>query len=92
MPKLAAFADIKQTRVEYPVPGGYTRAITSFFPRPDNSSVDMPMAFLADGSPGRILRTHYHHTDQFQVIILGDDALNRSAHSEHRTVTLCIAE
>ena len=72
MPKLAAFADIKQTRVEYPVPGGYTRAITSFFPRPDNSSVDMPMAFLADGSPGRILRTHYHHTDQFQVIILGD--------------------
>jgi len=72
LPKLAAFADIAHTRTEFALPGGGSRAITAYFARPDDCSVDMPMAFLADATPGRVLQTHYHLVDQFQVIVQGD--------------------
>ena len=36
---------------------------------------DSPQGFLIESSPNRLLRTHFHEVDQFQVIVAGDGTL-----------------
>jgi rubredoxin len=50
---------------------------TDFIKRPEDKSVDTPMAFLAEGSAHRVLRAHFHTVDQFQVMYNGSGTLGK---------------
>jgi rubredoxin len=40
---------------------------------------DHPQAFISEQGPGRLLRTHFHETDQFQIFIAGGGINGRHA-------------
>ena len=76
MPRLTAYQDVPNPRIERTLPSGHKGWRTDFIKRPDPASKeDSPMAFLAEGSPGRLLRSHFHEVDQFQVIYKGGGTL-----------------
>jgi rubredoxin len=39
---------------------------------PPNEDARQPQAFLAECGPQRVLRTHFHENDQFQIFVSGD--------------------
>ena len=51
-------------------PAGETEKTLDFIKRPEDKTIDTPMAFLAEGSAHRVLRTHFHAVDQFQNIFI----------------------
>lgn len=74
MAQVTALEDVKTTRKGRELPGGHMAWRTDFILR-KKEDPDGPVAFLAESSPKRVLRTHYHECDQFQIIALGGGTL-----------------
>lgn len=75
MPQIAAFEDVKAFRKERQVPTG-TAWRTNFID-PEQGNPASAQAFLVEGTPGRIIKTHFHDHDQYQVIVSGDGVLGK---------------
>jgi len=72
-----AYDEVENPRIERALPHGFFAWRTDFIERPEDKSIDTPMAFLAEASAHRVLRTHYHAVDQFQVMYNGDGAMGK---------------
>ncbi len=46
-------------------------------PPPPTPGTPYPMAFLVEQPPGSVVRTHFHSSDQFQVVVAGGGLLGR---------------
>ncbi len=79
MPLVRSYQDIPQPRVQSDVAGGHFAWRTDFLKAPAVRAEDSPVAFLAEGSAGRVLDTHFHQVDQFQVVYVGDGILGGHA-------------
>lgn len=79
MPLVKSYEDIPNPRVQRELPNGHFAWRTGFFNAPEDKSQDAHMAFLAEGSPKRVLRAHYHAVDQFQIIYKGRGTLGAHA-------------
>ncbi len=77
MPLVKAYEEIENPRIQRNLPNGHFGWRSDFIRRPEDKSVDTPMAFLAEGSAHRVLRPHFHQVDQFQVICKGAGAMGR---------------
>lgn len=71
MASVVAFDDVQATRIERVVEGGKRAWRTNFLVSPPENP-EHPQAFLAEMSPHRNLRTHFHENDQFQIFVAGD--------------------
>jgi rubredoxin len=76
MTAMLAWDELSEKRIYKEVAGG-SRWNTYFF-QPEKGT-RLPQAFLVENTPHRVLRTHYHDVDQFQVIVQGDGTLGRHA-------------
>jgi rubredoxin len=74
---VVAFDDVKGTRTERELPGGKLAWRTNFMTAPPGSHE--PMAFLAEGSDGRVIHPHFHDVDQFQIFVSGGGSVGRHA-------------
>jgi rubredoxin len=74
---IVAFDDVKAGRTERELPGGKFAWRTNFMVAPAGSQE--PMAFLAEGSDGRVIRPHFHDVDQFQIFVSGGGSVGRHA-------------
>lgn len=72
MPVVTAYEDVPNPRIQRNLANGHFAWRTDFLKRPEDKSLDVPMAFLAEGSAHRTLRAHFHVCDQFQIIYKGD--------------------
>jgi rubredoxin len=77
MPLVKAYDEIENPRIQRSLPNGHFAWRSDFIKRPEDKTVDTPMAFLAEGSAHRVLRTHFHQVDQFQVMYNGSGAMGR---------------
>jgi rubredoxin len=77
MPLVKAYDDVENPRIQRNLANGHFAWRTDFIKRPEDKSVDTPMAFLAEGSANRVLRTHFHEVDQFQVIYNGGGSMGK---------------
>ena len=76
MIQIAAHEDFKSKRVERDIAGGHKGWRTEYI----GFSKDQPnlaQAWLLECTPQRLLRAHYHGTDQFQVIIDGEGTMGK---------------
>jgi rubredoxin len=76
MAHIAAFDDVKAGRQERVLWNGALGWRTRFITPPEGV-VDSPVAFLVEGTKERVIRPHYHQTDQFQVVVSGGGTLGR---------------
>ena len=74
MAATVAYDELTETRIHKEVKGG-SRWNTYFFQPAKGTR--LPQAFLVENTPHRLLRTHYHDVDQFQVIVSGDGTLGK---------------
>jgi len=74
MARTVAYDELTETRIHKEVKGGH-RWNTYFFQPPKGTRE--PQAFLVENTPHRLLRTHFHDVDQFQVIVSGDGTLGK---------------
>jgi len=72
-----AYDEVENPRKQRTLPNGLFGWRTDFIERLEDKSIDTPMAFLAEASPRRVLRTHYHAVDQFQVMYNGAGAMGK---------------
>jgi rubredoxin len=79
MPLVKAYDEVENPRIQRNLPNGHFAWRTDFIERPEDKSIDTPMAFLAEGSPHRVLRAHFHVVDQFQVMYNGSGTLGKHA-------------
>jgi rubredoxin len=79
MPMVKAYDEVENPRIQRNLPNGHFAWRTDFIQRPEDKSVDTPMAFLAEGSAHRVLRTHFHVVDQYQVMYNGSGAVGKHA-------------
>jgi rubredoxin len=79
MPLVKAYDEIENPRIQRNLPNGHFAWRSDFIQRPEDKSVDTPMAFLAEGSANRLLRAHFHVVDQFQVMYNGSGAVGKHA-------------
>ena len=77
MPLVKAYDEIENPRIQRNLPNGHFGWRSDFIKRPEDKSIDTPMAFLAEGSANRVLRTHFHVVDQFQVMYNGSGAMGK---------------
>ncbi len=78
MPLVKAYDEVENPRIQRSLPNGHFGWRTDFIKRPEDKSIDTPMAFLAEGTPNRLLRAHFHEVDQFQVIYNGGGTLGKT--------------
>ena len=73
MANVVAFEDVKATRLERIIEsdGNKPQWRTNFMSATPEEP-ELPVAFLAELSPHRNLRTHFHENDQFQIFVAGD--------------------
>jgi len=71
MANVVAFDDVKETRFHRVVEGGKSAWRTNYMV-PEHTGRRQPQAFLAECGPQRVLRTHFHEQDQFQIFVSGD--------------------
>ena len=71
MPSIVAYDDVKETRTHRIVDGGKSAWRTNYMV-PTDEAPNQPQAFLAECGPQRVLRTHFHEQDQFQIFVSGD--------------------
>jgi rubredoxin len=76
MPQIASYEVVKANRNERALPGGHFRWRTDFL-APPKEVQDEPIAFIAESTPHRVLRAHFHICDQFQVIVKGGGVLGK---------------
>jgi len=74
MPQIASYDEVKANRKQREIPGGYAWR-TEFIPH--GGVPGAPNAFLAEGTPGRVIRPHFHEVDQYQVIVSGGGVLGK---------------
>ena len=79
MPMVKAYDEVENPRIQRTLPNGHFGWRTDFIQRPEDKSIDTPMAFLAEGTPHRLLRVHFHMVDQFQVMYNGSGTLGKNA-------------
>ena len=60
MPMVKAYDEVENPRIQRTLPNGHFGWRTDFIQRPEDKSIDTPMAFLAEGTPHRLLRVHFH--------------------------------
>jgi len=77
MPVVKAYDEVENPRIQRNLPNGHFAWRTDFIRRPEDKSIDTPMAFLAEGSAHRVLRAHFHTVDQFQVMYNGSGTLGK---------------
>ena len=75
MPQITAYEDAKATRKERQVPTGTAWRTNFIDPDPQNPAT--PQAFLVQGTPGRVIKPHFHDYDQYQVIVSGDGLMGK---------------
>lgn len=75
MPQITAYEDAKATRKERQVPTGTAWRTNFIDPDPQNPAT--PQAFLVEGTPGRVIKPHFHDYDQYQVIVSGDGLMGK---------------
>ena len=75
MPVVTAYDEVISRQNRRELANGHYALRTDFIERPEDKTKDTPMAFLAEGSPNRVLRSHFHVCDQFQVIYIGQGKL-----------------
>lgn len=75
MPQITAYEDAKATRKERQVPTGTAWRTNFIDPDPENPAT--PQAFLVEGTPGRVIKSHFHDYDQYQVIVSGDGLMGK---------------
>ena len=76
MPQIASYDDVKSGKKAREIPGGGTAWRTDFI-KPPEGVVDHPVAFLAEGTPHRVIKPHFHEVDQFQVIVSGGGVIGK---------------
>jgi rubredoxin len=76
MPVITAYEDVKAAKKTRNPPGGGTSWRTDFH-RPSEGVIFHPMAFLAEGTPHRVIKPHFHEVDQFQVIVQGGGVIGK---------------
>lgn len=76
MPHVVAYDDVKATRTHRIVDGDKSAWRTNYM-QPGDETPDQPQAFLAECGPQRVLRTHFHEQDQFQVFVSGTGSAGR---------------
>jgi rubredoxin len=74
MASTVAYDELTETRIHKEVKGG-SRWNTYFFQPPKGTR--LPQAFLVENTPHRVLRSHFHEVDQFQVIVSGDGTMGK---------------
>ena len=81
MPEVVAFDEIKERRTRREMPDGH------FYNTPfiDHSGEypHGPNAFMIESSENRVLDTHFHDVDQFQIVVGGGGKLGRHALAPH---------
>ena len=81
MPEVVAFDEIKERRTRREMPDGH------FYNTPfiDHSGEypNGPNAFMIESSENRILDTHFHDVDQFQLLVGGGGKLGRHTLAPH---------
>jgi rubredoxin len=86
MPHIAAYDDVKASRIKRDLPRGEGWR-TNFLTYPAGADVtEEPMGFLVEGNHERVIRPHYHENDQFQVVVSGGGVLGKhklAVHSVH---------
>ena len=75
MAEIASYEDVKSGRKERQVPTG-TAWRTNFI-TPEEDNPDSPQAFLVEGTPGRVIKPHFHEHDQYQVVVYGGGVLGK---------------
>ncbi len=70
MANVVAFDDVRANRTERVVDGNKFAWRTNFM-QPEADDRVSPQAFLAECSGERVLRTHFHDHDQFQIFVSG---------------------
>ncbi len=75
MPQITAYEDVKAARTERQVPTGIAWRTGFIDPDPQNPAT--PQAFLVEGTPGRVIKPHFHDNDQYQVIVSGDGLMGK---------------
>ena len=70
MANVVAFDDVRANRTERVVDGNKFAWRTNFM-QPEAEDRVSPQAFLAECSGDRVLRTHFHDHDQFQIFVSG---------------------
>jgi len=77
MSQIVAHDEVAPTRNTKELAGGH-QSWRTYFIKPERDRRDgEPNAFLAESTPGRILRTHFHEVDQWQVAVKGGGTLGR---------------
>ena len=71
---LVALDDMADTREQLGTPG--QEIWRTFFLKPEPGS-RAPQAFLVEYAPGRVLATHYHDVDEFQIVVAGHGTFGR---------------
>src|SRR4026207_2491944 len=77
MPLIKAYDEVENPRIQRNLPNGHFGWRTDFIKRPEDKSIDTPMAFLAEGSANRVLRVHFPAADQFQATSTGPGSLGK---------------
>jgi len=75
MPQITAYDDAKINRKERQVPTGTAWRTGMIDPVQENPAT--PQAFLVEGTPGRVIKPHFHDYDQYQVIVSGDGLMGK---------------
>ena len=76
MATLITLDAVAHTREQLGTPGAEIWR-TFFFPAPPGTR--LPQAFRVEYAPGRVLRTHFHDVDEFQVVVAGSGRLGTHA-------------
>ena len=71
MPQFATHDDVKASRTQRDVEEGRHHVWRTDFIVAPKERPDLPQAFLIESTPGRLLPTHFHEVDQFQVVVKG---------------------
>jgi len=69
-----AYDELTEKRIHKEVTGG--ERWNSYFMQPPKGT-RLPQAFLVENTPHRMLRTHFHDVDQFQVIMSGGGTIGK---------------
>ena len=75
MPYISAYDDVKINRRRKAQPNGHCSWATEFIVSPEGD--DAPQAYMSESTPGRVIGTHFHEVDQFQVVVHGSGTLGR---------------
>jgi len=62
--------DVKATRVHRHREASGTSSWSTYFMQASKGT-RLPQFILIENSPGRVIRTHYHDVDQFQIVVAG---------------------